>query len=187
MTPQRTLVIRLAAPLATVALLLAACGSSGTGEDPATSLATMEAGTMAPSPMESEPMESETMESETMESETMESETMESEAAAAAGGYITLAEYEGSKDMYADSDVVLFFAADWCPTCQEATGNLEADPAAIPSDLAIVRVDYDTADELKQRYGITVQHTFVQVDAEGNELAKWNGSVTAEQIAEQTA
>ena len=167
MTPHRTLVIRLAAPLATVALLLAACGSSGTGEDPATSSATMETGTMAPSPMESE--------------------ATESEAAAAAGGYITLAEYEGSKDMYADSDVVLFFAADWCPTCQEATANLEADPAAIPSGLAIVRVDYDDSDDLKQKYGITVQHTFVHVDAAGNELAKWNGSVTADEIAEQTA
>ena len=177
MANHRTLIIRLAAPLATAAVLLTACGSTGSGEDPATSSATMEAGTMAPSPMESD----------AMESEAMESEAMESEAAMAAGGYITLAEYEGSKDMYADSDVVLFFAADWCPTCQEATANLEADPAAIPSGLAIVRVDYDDSDDLKQKYGITVQHTFVHVDAAGNELAKWNGSVTADEIAEQTA
>lgn len=128
---------------------------------------------------------------ESKESEPMgskESEPMGStEAASATGAYITLAEYEGSKDMYAGSDVVLFFAADWCPTCQEATANLEADPAAIPAGLAIVRVDYDNSDELKRKYGVTVQHTFVQVDADGNEVAKWNGSVTADQIAKQTA
>ena len=41
--------------------------------------------------------------------------------------------------------------------------------------------------ELKQKYGITTQHTFVQVDADGNEVAKWTGSLTADEIAEQTA
>ena len=72
-----------------------------------------------------------------------------------------------------EGDVVLFFAADWCPTCQEATTNLEADPPPIPAGLAIVRVDYDNSDELKQKYGVTTQHTFVQVDPDGNEVAKW--------------
>ena len=85
----------------------------------------------------------------------MESASDAEPAAAATGAYITLAQYEGSKDMYAEGDVVLFFAADWCPTCQEATKNLEADPAAIPAGLAIVRVDYDNSDELKQKYGVT--------------------------------
>ena len=128
----------------------------------------------------------ESKESDEMHSDDMESASAEP-AAAATGAYITLAQYEGSKDMYAEGDVVLFFAADWCPTCQEATKNLEADPAAIPAGLAIVRVDYDNSDELKQKYGVTVQHTFVQVDPEGNEVAKWSGSVTADEIAEQTA
>lgn len=186
MTNSRSLIARVAVPLAATALLLTACGSS---------TATDEAEPAAASSAAAEPMESE--ESEPMESK--ESEPMESKgsddmaagdtepAAAASGAYITLAEYEGSKDMYAEGDVVLFFAADWCSTCQEATENLEADPAAIPAGLAIVRVDYDNSDELKQKYGVTVQHTFVQVDAEGNELAKWSGSVTADQIAKQTA
>ena len=114
-------------------------------------------------------------------------ESKEAEPAAAAGAFITLAEYEGSKDMYAAGDVVLFFAADWCPTCQTTKKNLEADPAAIPAGLAIVRVDYDNSDELKPQSGVTTQHTFVQVDADGNEVAKWTGSLTADEIAEQTA
>lgn len=170
MTNSRSGIARFAIPLAATALVLTACGSS---------TATDESEPAAASSAAAEPMESEDMES-------MESEAAEP-AAAANGAYITLAEYEGGKDMYGEGDVVLFFAADWCPTCQEATENLEADPAAIPAGLAIVRVDYDNSDELKQKYGVTVQHTFVQVDADGNEIAKWNGSVTADEIAKQTA
>ena len=29
--------------------------------------------------------------------------------------------------------------------------------------------------ELAQKYSITYQHTFVQIDAEGKEITKWNG------------
>lgn len=191
MTNSRALIARFALPLAAAALVLTACGSS-TASDEAEPAAATSAAAEVMETKESEPMESKESEAmESKESDEMHSDDMESAsaepAAAATGAYITLAQYEGSKDMYAEGDVVLFFAADWCPTCQEATKNLEADPAAIPAGLAIVRVDYDNSDELKQKYGVTVQHTFVQVDPEGNEVAKWSGSVTADEIAEQTA
>jgi thiol-disulfide isomerase/thioredoxin len=185
MTNSRALIARFALPLAATALVLAACGSS-TASDDSEAAATSAAAEVMES-KESAAMESK--ESDAMESK--ESDAMESKesepAAAASGAFITLAEYEGSKDMYADSDVVLFFAADWCPTCQTTKKNLEADPAAIPAGLAVVRVDYDNSDELKQKYGVTTQHTFVQVDADGNEVAKWTGSLTADEIAKQTA
>jgi thiol-disulfide isomerase/thioredoxin len=106
--------------------------------------------------------------------------------AGGAGAYISLADYQASKDSYASSKVVLFFNATWCSTCKKARGNLEADLSAIPSDLAIVLVDFDSETDLKRQYGVTVQHTFVQVDADGNELAKWSGSLTAQEIAENT-
>lgn len=176
MTNSRSLIARVAVPLAATALLLTACGSSTASDESEPAAAT----SAAAEPMESE--ESKDMESEDMTD--MESEA--AEPAAASGAYVTLAEYEGSKDRYADSDVVLFFNADWCSTCKEARENLTGDPAAIPAGLTIVKVDYDDSDALKQKYGVTVQHTFVQVDADGNELATWSGSVTADQIAEQT-
>ena len=81
---------------------------------------------------------------------------------------------------------MLFFNARWCSTCKVARDNIQADLASIPPDLTIVVVDFDTANDLRRTYGVTVQHTFVQVDADGTELAKWAGSVTVDQIAKNT-
>lgn len=70
---------------------------------------------------------------------------------------------------------VYFFFAPWCPTCVPADGEFAANSGQIPEDVVLFRVDYDTATELKKRYGITYQHTFVLVDDYGNEIKKWNG------------
>lgn len=70
---------------------------------------------------------------------------------------------------------VIFFHAKWCPTCKAANEAFQERYGDIPSDVVILKADYDTEKELKQKYGITYQHTFVQIDNEGNELAKWNG------------
>ena len=113
-------------------------------------------------------------------------ESAEPEDSAAPGSYLTLADYEADQAAYAGTDVVLFFNAEWCSTCKVARDNIQSDPSGIPSGLTIVVVDFDTANDLRQKYGVTVQHTFVQVDAGGNELAKWSGSVTAEEIAQNT-
>jgi len=115
-----------------------------------------------------------------------ESETITDATPTGGGAYISLADYQASKASYAESKVVLFFNATWCSTCKKARSNLEADLSAIPADLAIVLVDFDSETDLKRQYGITVQHTFVQIDADGNELAKWSGSLTAQEIAEKT-
>jgi thiol:disulfide interchange protein len=108
------------------------------------------------------------------------------QAEVAAGSYIDFADYEANKDAYASSNVVLFFNAAWCSTCKIVRDNIAADPTSIPADLTIVQVDFDSATELKRKHGVTVQHTFVQVDPAGNELAKWAGSLTAEEIAQNT-
>lgn len=70
---------------------------------------------------------------------------------------------------------VLFFHASSCPTCREVDKDLQENASQIPLNLTIFKTDYDTEQELKQRYEVTYQHTFVQVDEHGNEVAKWNG------------
>lgn len=75
-------------------------------------------------------------------------------------------------------DVVLFFHASWCPSCRGLNSNIEANMSAIPEGLSILKVDYDKETELKKKYGITYQHTLVQVDKDGNLIKKWSGSPT---------
>lgn len=93
---------------------------------------------------------------------------------------------KGSYEAYApeklalasEGDVVLFFKADWCPSCRALDSDITANRDAIPEGVTILDVDYDDEIELKKKYGITTQHTFVQVDAEGNAIKKWTGSPT---------
>lgn len=78
---------------------------------------------------------------------------------------------------------VLFFYAPWCPTCRPTDAAFRASPDEIPEDVIVYRVNYDTETQLKQMYGITYQHTFVWVDAEGNPIRKWNGGMLPELIS----
>ena len=71
--------------------------------------------------------------------------------------------------------VVLFFHAGWCPTCKSADKDFTSRIGEIPSNLVVVKVDYDTEKDLKKKYNVTYQHTFVQVDAEGMAVTTWNG------------
>ena len=109
------------------------------------------------------------------------------DVAATAGQYITYGTYESSADEFSDTDVVLFFNAAWCSTCKVARDNFEASLDQIPIDLTIVVVDFDTATELRKLYGVTVQHTFVQIDASGEAITKWSGSTTIDEIVEQVS
>lgn len=107
------------------------------------------------------------------------------EESKSAGQYINYGTYETSADEFSESNVVLFFNAAWCSTCKVARDNFEASLDQIPIDLTIVVVDFDSAAELRKQYGVTVQHTFVQIDASGEAVTKWSGSTTIDEIVEQ--
>lgn len=69
---------------------------------------------------------------------------------------------------------IVFFHAGWCPSCQAAEKELKEKWSEVPQDVTILKTDYDTSTELKAKYGITMQDTWVQVDSQGNEITKWN-------------
>lgn len=69
--------------------------------------------------------------------------------------------------------VVLFFNAGWCPSCQSVAKELTS--TRIVDGLVILSVDYDASTDLKKKYKVTYQHTFVQVDADGKLIKKWSG------------
>jgi len=102
-----------------------------------------------------------------------------------AGDYIPYESFVTSGDKYSNSKVVLFFNAVWCSTCKQARDNIEASLGEIPEDLVIVVVDFDSSIDLRKKYGVTVQHTFIEIDSAGEPLGKWSGSVTVDQIVEQ--
>lgn len=91
-------------------------------------------------------------------------------------------EYSPEKVSNSEGKVVLFFKANWCPTCKALDANIKSNLSSIPSDVTILEVDYDNSTELKQKYGVTYQHTLVQVDQEGNQLAKWSGSASLDAL-----
>ncbi len=76
---------------------------------------------------------------------------------------------------------VLFFYANWCPTCRPADESILAGAAEIPEGVRVIRVNYNDTEtsesekELAKQYEITYQHTFVEIDAEGGVVQKWNG------------
>jgi len=102
---------------------------------------------------------------------------------APAGSYVSWDDYAADAEAYASGDVVLFFHASWCPDCRATEEALDSDGVA--PGLTVVKVDFDTATDLRQRYGVTVQHTFVLIDGAGEAMKKWTGSRSGADIAAQ--
>lgn len=65
----------------------------------------------------------------------------------------------------------IFFHAPWCPQCRA----LEADilEKGVPAGLTIFKIDYDSSTAERQKYGVTLQTTIVEVDDNGNEIAQF--------------
>ncbi len=88
-----------------------------------------------------------------------------------------VSDYMGMEDammLAEEKPTVLFFYATWCPTCQAAMKEIEADPHRLDG-INLLIVDYDNSDDLQKKYGVTYQHTFVRIAPDGSALDKWNG------------
>lgn len=77
---------------------------------------------------------------------------------------------------------ILFFTAQWCPSCLEADERFTQSASGIPSGVALWRVDYDAHEDLRNTYHIDAAHMFIVVDIEGNELQRWSGSMTIDDV-----
>jgi len=63
--------------------------------------------------------------------------------------------------------IILNFSATWCPSCRALDKDILANKDAIPAGVEIYKVDYDTSIELKKQYGVTTQHSLIEVAADG--------------------
>jgi thiol-disulfide isomerase/thioredoxin len=111
------------------------------------------------------------------------SSTVPEEAIGNDGSYITLAEYDSDSAKYNDTKVVYFFHASWCPICRSIDEDLLADMPQIPEGVTIVKTDFDNSTDLRKKYGVTNQYTFVQVDNNGNETSQWSATSSTDAIA----
>lgn len=90
------------------------------------------------------------------------------------GSYVTLADYTANPEKYSENRKVHFFHASWCPNCQAIDKTLTQDDSNIPAGVTIIKTDFDKETDLRQKYGVTLQYTFVEVDKDGNELKQWS-------------
>lgn len=90
------------------------------------------------------------------------------QASVGAGAYI---DYEDGVIGRTEGTKLLFFHAPWCPQCRALEADITAE--GVPQDVTIIKVDYDTSQSLRQKYGVTLQTTIVRIDDEGGLVRKF--------------
>ncbi len=66
---------------------------------------------------------------------------------------------------------ILFFHAPWCPQCRMLDSDINK--TELPDNVTIIKVDYDSNQDLRQEYGVTLQTTLVMVDDTGKLVKKY--------------
>lgn len=120
---------------------------------------------------------------QTSESSSQAETPVESEAPIEDVNPLGYQDYDYASVAQTENKKVLFFHAAWCPTCKALDQNIRA--GTVPANLTIFKVNYDTESDLKKEHGVTYQHTLVQVDDNGEQLHKWAGSYTIDQIVDE--
>ncbi len=88
-----------------------------------------------------------------------------------------------SEDLIGKSDkTVLFFHATWCPSCNSADKNIKA---TWVEDFLLLKTDYDSNLELRKKYWVTTQHTFVRINSAWEVVKKWSGGNSVDDIKEK--
>ena len=78
---------------------------------------------------------------------------------------------------------VIFFHAAWCPSCRSLDSNISAEDSI--DNILILKADYDSETDLREKYEVNNQHTLVQVDNEGEMIMKWSGGGTLQSIIDK--
>lgn len=66
---------------------------------------------------------------------------------------------------------VLFFHAPWCPQCRSIEKDINQQ--GVPDGVVVIKVDYDSRQDLRQKYDVTLQTTFVKIDDQGISTQKY--------------
>ena len=77
---------------------------------------------------------------------------------------------------------ILFFKASWCITCTMLYDKLKEEQNAIPDGVTIWVVNYDSNESMRRSYGVTSQHTLVQIDTNKNKINLWRGGFSLAEV-----
>lgn len=70
-----------------------------------------------------------------------------------------------------NDDVYLFFHAPWCSQCRSIEKGIFED--GVPQNITIIKIDFDKNQDLRAKYGVTLQTTFVKVNKNGDLVNKF--------------
>jgi len=68
-------------------------------------------------------------------------------------------------------NIILFFHTDWCSSCKSFEEKVLSEN--IPEDILILKVDFDKNNELRQKYNILTQTSFILIDKNWNLIKRW--------------
>lgn len=95
-------------------------------------------------------------------------ETVQPPTAATPGAYV---DYSEGIIARSPGTKLLFFYAAWCPQCRALEADIKQN--GVPDGVTIIKVDYDTSQALRQKYGVALQTTIVRVDDNGGLVKKF--------------
>lgn len=89
--------------------------------------------------------------------------------------YISYSAAEQARALAAKKVTLLYFYAPWCPICQVEEPKIKSWVEGSALNVGGFRVDYDNETALKQKYGVTSQHTTIIFNTKGEESTRFVG------------
>ena len=80
-------------------------------------------------------------------------------------------EYSDAAIANAEGTTLLFFHAPWCPQCRAVESDILSQ--GVPAGVTIIKVDFDSRQDVRQQYDVNQQTTFIKLDGSGNEVQRF--------------
>lgn len=106
-----------------------------------------------------------------------------------ATNYFVYDKSEFEKAKAANRPILLFFYANWCPTCaRQEPINVATFNSLSNSNVIAFRVNFNDSDTsveeeaLAEQFGVTYQHTFFTLNSKGEQVEKFLGDTSSEKL-----
>lgn len=85
-----------------------------------------------------------------------------------------------------NNKMLLLFTADWCVSCKQLDIDILNNISTIPEDILILKVNYESDAQTKDKYQVDTPHTIILIDNQGNERKRWIGSLTLDALIKES-